>query len=57
MAFFREYVAPLLIVLVFIIALIAVSIRAFLPSDLASPAPIEDVDMTYQNPSSSGHSF
>lgn len=42
MAIFRQYIAPLLVVLVFIFALVAVSARIFLPSDMASPAPIED---------------
>lgn len=41
MAIFRQYIAPLLIVLVFLIALVAVSARIFLPLDMASPAPIE----------------
>lgn len=44
MAFFRQVVAPFLIVLVFLAALLAVSSRIFLPSDMAAPAPIEDVD-------------
>jgi hypothetical protein len=44
MAFFRQYVAPFLIVLVFLVALLAVSARIFLPSDMAAPAPIEDVE-------------
>ncbi|NJL40038.1 MAG: hypothetical protein HC840_29230 [Leptolyngbyaceae cyanobacterium RM2_2_4] len=41
MAIFRQYIAPLLVVLVFAIALIAVSARIFLPSDMMAPAPIE----------------
>lgn len=44
MAFFRQYIAPLLIVLVFLVSLLAVSARIFLPSDMAAPAPIEDVN-------------
>ncbi|UBF25461.1 hypothetical protein K9N68_28365 [Kovacikia minuta CCNUW1] len=43
MSFFRQYIAPFLIVLVFLVALVAVSSRAFLPSDMAAPAPIEEV--------------
>lgn len=43
MAIFRQYIAPLLIVLVFLIALVAVSARIFLPSDMAAPAPTEEV--------------
>jgi hypothetical protein len=41
MTFFRQNIAPLLIVLMFLVALVAVSARAFLPSDMAQPAPIE----------------
>jgi hypothetical protein len=41
MAIFRQYIAPLLIVLVFIVALVAVGARIFLPDDMAAPAPIE----------------
>ncbi|WP_416675096.1 hypothetical protein [Egbenema bharatensis] len=44
MAFFRQYIAPFLIVLVFLVALLAVSARIFLPSDMAMPAPIEEVE-------------
>ncbi len=43
MAIFRQYIAPLLIVLTFLFALVAVSSRIFLPSDMAAPAPIEEV--------------
>ena len=42
MAFFRAYIAPLLIVLTFLIAMLAVSARIFLPSDMQAPAPIEE---------------
>jgi hypothetical protein len=44
MAIFRQYIAPFLVVLVFLLALVAVSARIFLPSDMAAPAPIEDVE-------------
>ncbi|MBH8555638.1 hypothetical protein I8751_25490 [Nostocaceae cyanobacterium CENA357] len=43
MAIFRQYIAPLLVVLVFLFALVAVSARIFLPSDMAAPAPIEEM--------------
>lgn len=43
MAFFRQYIAPLLIVLVFLVSLVAVGARSFLPGDMAAPAPIEEV--------------
>ncbi len=44
MTIFRQYIAPLLVVLVFLVALVAVSARIFLPSDMAAPAPIEGVE-------------
>jgi hypothetical protein len=43
MAIFRQYVAPLIVVLVFLVALLAVSARIFLPNDMAAPAPIEEI--------------
>ncbi len=46
--FFRQYIAPLLVVLVFLFALVAVSARIFLPSDMAAPAPIEEVTQAKQ---------
>ncbi|GAX37936.1 hypothetical protein [Nodularia sp. NIES-3585] len=42
MTIIRQYIAPLLAVLVFSLALVAVSARIFLPSDMAAPAPIEE---------------
>ena len=41
MGFFRQYIAPLFIFLIFAVALLAVSARIFLPSDMMAPAPIE----------------
>jgi hypothetical protein len=44
MAFFRQYVAPLIILLVFLFALVAVTARSFLPGDMLEPAvPIGQV--------------
>ena len=40
MAFFRQYIAPIFIFLIFFVALAAVSARIFLPSDMAAPAPV-----------------
>ncbi|AFZ33965.1 hypothetical protein Sta7437_0353 [Stanieria cyanosphaera PCC 7437] len=40
MNFFRQYLTPLLTILIFLVALVAVSARIFLPSDLAAPAPV-----------------
>ncbi|MGC1308801.1 MAG: hypothetical protein WA885_16365 [Phormidesmis sp.] len=42
MGFFRQYIAPLFIFLIFAVALAAVSARIFLPSDMMAPAPIEE---------------
>lgn len=43
MAIFRQFIAPLLIVLTFLVALAAVSARSFLPADMAQPAPVEEM--------------
>jgi hypothetical protein len=45
MAFFRQFVAPMLIVLVFLVALAAVSARIFLPTDMVAPAPGSEVSL------------
>ncbi|WP_206813775.1 hypothetical protein [Chroococcus sp. FPU101] len=42
MSFFRQHIAPLITVLIFLFALVAVSARSFLPSDLSQPAPITE---------------
>jgi hypothetical protein len=44
MSFLRQYVAPFIVLLIFLVALFAVSIRIFLPSDMAAPAPISQVN-------------
>jgi hypothetical protein len=49
MAILRQYIAPLLVVLVFFVALIAVSARIFLPTDMAAPAPTQDVNPGLKN--------
>ncbi|MGI8501045.1 MAG: hypothetical protein ACR2LR_07875 [Hassallia sp.] len=46
MAIIRQYIAPFLAILVFTLALVAVSARIFLPSDMAAPAPIEEVGVS-----------
>jgi len=46
MAFFRQYIAPLIVVLIFGLALIATSARIFLPNEMAAPAPIEEMTPT-----------
>ncbi|MBR8827786.1 MAG: hypothetical protein DSM107014_07750 [Gomphosphaeria aponina SAG 52.96 = DSM 107014] len=46
MNFFRQYISPLIIVLMFLIALLAVSARIFLPEDMAAPAPIANLEQT-----------
>ncbi|MEB3239518.1 MAG: hypothetical protein VKM68_04810 [Cyanobacteriota bacterium] len=40
MSFFRSRVLPALIVLLFALALLAVSARIWLPGDMAAPAPL-----------------
>ncbi len=40
MTFFRQNIGPLLIVLIFLVALVAVSARIFLPTDMSGPAPL-----------------
>lgn len=40
MNFLRQNIAPLIIVMVFLFALVAVSARIFLPSDMSAPAPL-----------------
>ncbi|MBD2259692.1 hypothetical protein [Pseudanabaena sp. FACHB-2040] len=50
MAFFRAYIAPLFIVLIFVVAMVAVSARIFLPSDMMAPAPIETLEQPTQSP-------
>ncbi|MEO1430617.1 MAG: hypothetical protein AAFS12_04110 [Cyanobacteria bacterium J06632_19] len=42
MSILRQYIAPLIAVLIFSLALVAVSARIFLPSDMAAPAPVEE---------------
>jgi Na+-transporting methylmalonyl-CoA/oxaloacetate decarboxylase gamma subunit len=44
MVFLRQYVAPFLILLVFLVALLAVTVRSFLPADMAAPAPMEEIN-------------
>ena len=45
MSFFRQYIAPLAVLIIFLLALFAVSIRIFLPSDMAAPAPVSLNDL------------
>jgi hypothetical protein len=40
MTFLRQNIAPFLILLVFLFALVAVSARIFLPTDMSAPAPL-----------------
>ncbi len=44
MQFFRQYIAPLLAVLIFTLALVIVSARLFMPEDLAQPAPLAGME-------------
>ena len=52
MGFFRQYISPLIILAMFLFALVVVSSRAFLPSDMAAPAPVTSDDMGFLNTSS-----
>lgn len=49
MAVFRQYIAPFLVVVIFLLALIAVSARIFLPSDMAAPAPVGIISAPVQS--------
>ena len=49
MAIFRQYIAPFLIVVVFLVALVAVSSRIFLAEDMAAPAPVEDELVSFRS--------
>lgn len=46
MSFFRQYIAPFAVIVIFLVALFAVSIRIFLPSDMAAPAPTSTEDLS-----------
>ncbi|MGK7947600.1 MAG: hypothetical protein AB4368_02015 [Xenococcaceae cyanobacterium] len=52
MQFFRQYISPLLIFLIFLLALVAVSARIFLPSDMLAPAPVsvENINLYLPEP-------
>ncbi len=52
MSFIRQYIAPLLVVLIFALALVATSARIFLPNEMAAPAPIEETKPVSQQVSS-----
>ncbi len=49
MGFFRQYIAPLFIFLIFAVALLAVSARIFLPSDMMAPAPVAEPVLVIQS--------
>ncbi len=46
MNFFRQYITPLIVVAIFLLALVAVSARIFLPSDMAAPAPVAIINVS-----------
>lgn len=46
MSIFRQYIAPLIVVLIFLFSLVVVSARIFLPADMAAPAPVEELEQT-----------
>ena len=43
MSVFRQYIAPLIAILMFALALFVVSARIFLPEDMFAPAPTGDM--------------
>lgn len=43
MNFIRQQIVPLITILIALFALVAVSARSFIKTDLAEPAPIENV--------------
>ena len=45
MSIIRSYVIPFLILIVFLVAMLAVSARIWLPSDMMAPAPIDGDDL------------
>jgi hypothetical protein len=49
MAFLRQFVAPVFILVIFLVALAATSARIFLPDDLGSPAPVEEVAPSHKS--------
>ena len=44
MAFFRQYIAPLIVLFIFLVALAAVSALIFLPCDMMAPAPVGEIE-------------
>ena len=49
MAIIRQYIVPLVVLLMFLVTLFIVSVRIFLPEDLAAPAPIENTELSVQD--------
>ncbi|EKV01873.1 hypothetical protein Lepto7375DRAFT_4066 [Leptolyngbya sp. PCC 7375] len=45
MSIIRSYIIPFLILIVFLVAMVAVSARIWLPSDMLAPAPIDGDDL------------
>jgi hypothetical protein len=43
MSIIRQYIAPLIAIIIFFIALAATSARIFLPSDMLAPAPVDGI--------------
>ena len=50
MSFLRQYVAPFAVIAIFLLALLAVSARIFLPADMAAPAPVESEEVSFVLP-------
>ena len=54
MSFFRQYIAPFAVIVIFLVALFAVSIRIFLPADMSAPAPVDSGDLSLVIPTNLG---
>lgn len=47
MSIIRSYVIPFLILIVFLVAMVAVSARIWLPNDMLAPAPIDGDEIAW----------
>lgn len=43
MQFIRQQIVPLITIAIALFALVAVTARSFIPTDLAAPAPLENI--------------
>lgn len=57
MSIIRSYVIPFLILVTFLVAMLAVSARIWLPSDMLAPAPIDGDDLALLSKALVFHGF